>query len=106
MLVLLFSLCGICYTDGAVVANPGQSITRWRETDTVHPATALFILQKHLSKGHFGSPGCWSRPVLDVLDICRKNSTPIKRPMLPTKWFAKQHGAKVVWIFKPAVQVS
>lgn len=70
------------YTDCAVVANPGQSVTGWRETDTVHPAPTFFMFQQHLSKGHFGSPGCGSRSVLNVLNICRKYSRMTTRYLL------------------------
>lgn len=67
---LLFALPGVDDADGAVVADPSQRVSGWRESHAVNPAATVFMLQKHFTERHLGSP--WRRPrlVLDFLDIC------------------------------------
>lgn len=71
---LLFALRCIGDADGAVVTDPGQCVSRWRECHAVHPATTVFMLQKHFTKRHLGSPWSWAGFVLNFLNVRGENS--------------------------------
>lgn len=57
------------------MADPGQSISTGRETDTVDPSSTACSTKfcHHLAKRHLGSPWSWSWLLVHLLDVCRKH---------------------------------
>lgn len=75
MSCLRWAFCGIHHSHSAVMADPGQSISIGRETDTVDPSSTASSteLSHYLAKWHLGSPWSWSWLLIHFLDVCRKH---------------------------------